>query len=246
MAKNNPLTYIKRFLRTFEGFREIHDCDSTNSQYFAVGEVKFRLSDHVKTTMSEQWKNDISITMPVNQDNIYIIHIAKNLGTLIMNLAQTKEFIRNYILLNSMQKFSYSSSTKKEAKTTTDEDPKPVVVGRKHLIETPPEPKDKSKKYKEIPFDDIVNKFKKAKNINILEGQELGILLKGSVKWYSTTKYKLSEGFKKELKKHLKDNDVNYEQFTDIMNTITIAFNKKRPANMDRKWLADILGLSTK
>lgn len=147
MAKNNPLTYIKRFLKTFDDFREIKiNTGTTNSQYYAVGEVKFRLSDHVKTTMSEQWRNDISITMPVNQDNIYIIHIAKNLGTLIMNLAQTKEFIRNYILLNNMQKFSY----KKEAKTISEGEIKPVVVGRKHLIETPPEPKDKSKKYNEI------------------------------------------------------------------------------------------------
>lgn len=102
MAKNNSLTYVKRYLTTFENV-EITEC--LNSTYFNIDGIKIRISNHSKKQTKINSKYDLSIIQPINDDKQYIIIIKSSLAMLIMDLKGVKEFIRNFILWEKMKKF---------------------------------------------------------------------------------------------------------------------------------------------
>lgn len=102
MAKNNSLTYVKRYLTTFENV-EITEC--LNSTYFNIDGIKIRISNHSKKQTKINNKYDLSIIQPINDDKQYIIIIKSSLAMLIMDLKGVKEFIRNFILWEKMKKF---------------------------------------------------------------------------------------------------------------------------------------------
>lgn len=122
MAKTDSLLYIKRYLKTFDGV-EVTEC--INSAYYKIGNIKIRLSNHSKKQTKVTNKFDISIVQPVNDNKQYIVTIRGSLAMNIMNLTETKEFIRNYILIRQMDRFTieeYDEETIKETedKTTID------------------------------------------------------------------------------------------------------------------------------
>lgn len=102
MAKLNSLIYVKRYLQTFENV-EITEC--INSTYFNIDGVKIRVSNHSKKQTKINSKYDLSVIQPVNDDKQYIVIIKSSLAMLVMDLKGVKEFIRNFIFIQKMNKF---------------------------------------------------------------------------------------------------------------------------------------------
>lgn len=102
MAKLNSLIYVKRYLLTFENV-EVTEC--INSTYFNIDGIKIRVSNHSKKQTKVNSKYDLSVIQPVNDDKQYIIIIKSSLAMLVMDLKGVKEFIRNFIYIQKMNKF---------------------------------------------------------------------------------------------------------------------------------------------
>lgn len=102
MSKLNSLIYVKRYLQTFENV-EITEC--INSTYYKIDGVKIRVSNHSKKQTKINSKYDLSVIQPINDDKQYIVIIKSSLAMLIMDLKGVKEFIKNFILIQKMNKF---------------------------------------------------------------------------------------------------------------------------------------------
>ena len=133
MAKTDSLLYIKRYLKTFDGVKET---ECINSTYYKIGDIKIRLSNHSKKQTKVTNKFDISVVQPINDTKQYIVTIRGSLAMNIMNLTQTKEFIRNYILIRQMNKFTieeYSKESIKEKEDKTIDDLKDIARDHSEL-----------------------------------------------------------------------------------------------------------------
>lgn len=105
MAKNNSLSYIRRYINTFENVK----CSrGVNSSYHVVDDVHIRVSNHNKKVTKDYNKNDIDIVSAINNDKFYIVSVKNSLGNMILDLNGTKEFIRNYILIKKLNIFNKS------------------------------------------------------------------------------------------------------------------------------------------
>lgn len=107
MAKNNPLTYIKKFLdKNYKDSKKI-ESKSTQSTYYTIGDVKIRLSDHNKTDHKDN-SFDIYIVRAINSDKQYIVSLKDNVSVSVMTLPEVKNFIDSFILINRMQAYQVS------------------------------------------------------------------------------------------------------------------------------------------
>ncbi len=125
MAKNNSLSYIRRYLNTFENAK----CSrGVNSSYHIIDDVHIRVSNHNKKVTKDYNKNDIDIVSAINNDKFYIVSVKNSLGNMILDLNGTKEFIRNYILIkklniyNKTEIFNGSGEKKNEEFGLTNSD----------------------------------------------------------------------------------------------------------------------------
>lgn len=116
MAKNDSLTYIKRYIKTFEG---VEETECVNSTYYKINNLKIRVSNHSKKQTKVTNKFDVSIVQPINDTKQYIVTVRGSLAMNIMNLTQVKEFVRNYILIKQMDKFRIEDYEEDEEKTDT-------------------------------------------------------------------------------------------------------------------------------
>lgn len=104
MAKNNPLSYIRRYINSFDN---VKIKKGTNSTYHIIDDdIHIRVSNHNKKITKDYNKNDIDIVQAVNNDKLYIITIKYSLGNLILDLNGAKEFIRNFILMKKLNVYS--------------------------------------------------------------------------------------------------------------------------------------------
>lgn len=159
MAKNNSLTYIKRFLLTFPNV-EVIEC--INSSYFNIDGVRVRISNHSKKQTKVNNKYDLSVIQPVNDDKQYIVIIKSSLAMLILDLKGVKEFIRNYIFIQQMNKFEIPLHN--EDVLTKDEK-------------------------KEIIKDKVLDRIKDNTKLKSLKSDALGMYLSSFYKeWYNDSK----------------------------------------------------------
>lgn len=105
MAKNNSLTYIKKFIEQNYPNCKKSVSISSASTYYEIDGVDIRLSDHDKWNKTS-CNGDIYIVKPLNDDKHYMVTLKKNVGIMIMDLKQVKSFIENYVLIHKMDEFS--------------------------------------------------------------------------------------------------------------------------------------------
>lgn len=104
MAKNNPLTYIKKFLdKNYKNSTKV-ESKTTQSTYYTIDDVKIRLSDHNKTDHKDN-SFDIYIVRAINSDKQYIVSIKDNVSMSVMTLPEVKSFIDSFILINRMKSY---------------------------------------------------------------------------------------------------------------------------------------------
>lgn len=86
-------------------FPNVEVIECINSSYFNIDGVRVRISNHSKKQTKVNNKYDLSVIQPVNDDKQYIVIIKSSLAMLILDLKGVKEFIRNYIFIQQMNKF---------------------------------------------------------------------------------------------------------------------------------------------
>ena len=191
MAKLNSLIYVKRYLLTFENV-EVVEC--LNSTYFNIDGIKIRISNHSKKQTKVNSKYDLSVIQPVNDDKQYIVIIKSSLAMLVMDLKSVKEFIRNFIFIQKMNKF--------EIPLFTDD-----------MSE-----KEKEKVKIDLMHEKTLSTIKDTDHIDKLSSTQLGEYLSENYrKWYNDTF--LSKNCKKLIRAKLVEKDFTIKEMNKYLQT---------------------------
>lgn len=91
------MTKLERYLHSMA--REIIDAETTNSQYFLIGDAKIRLSDHTTNNLDA----DLSIVIPFNGGRTYMVMVKDSQRPLFWNTKQIIDFIPSIVLIKALR-----------------------------------------------------------------------------------------------------------------------------------------------
>ena len=91
------MTKLEKYLHSMA--REIIDAETTNSQYFLIGDARIRLSDHTTNNLEA----DISIVVPFNGGRTYMVMLKDSQRPLFWNAKQIIDFIPSIVLIKALK-----------------------------------------------------------------------------------------------------------------------------------------------
>lgn len=91
------MTKLERYLHSMA--REIIDAETTNSQYFLIGDARIRLSDHTTNNLDA----DLSIVIPFNGGRTYMVMVKDSQRPLFWNTKQIIDFIPSIVLIKALK-----------------------------------------------------------------------------------------------------------------------------------------------
>ena len=91
------MTKLEKYLHSMA--REIIDAETTNSQYFLIGDARIRLSDHTTNNLDA----DLSIVVPFNGGRTYMVMIKDSQRPLFWNAKQIIDFIPSIVLIKALK-----------------------------------------------------------------------------------------------------------------------------------------------
>lgn len=91
------MTKLERYLHSMA--REITDAETTNSQYFLIGDARIRLSDHTTNNLDA----DLSIVIPFNGGRTYMVMVKDSQRPLFWNTKQIIDFIPSIVLIKALR-----------------------------------------------------------------------------------------------------------------------------------------------
>jgi hypothetical protein len=91
------MTKLERYLHSMA--REIIDAETTNSQYFLIGDARIRLSDHTTNNLDA----DLSIVIPFNGGRTYMVMVKDSQRPLFWNTKQIIDFIPSIVLIKALR-----------------------------------------------------------------------------------------------------------------------------------------------
>ena len=91
------MTKLEKYLHSMA--REIIDAETTNSQYFLIGDARVRLSDHTTNNLDA----DISIVTPFNGGRTYMVMLKDSQRPLFWNAKQIIDFLPSIILIKALK-----------------------------------------------------------------------------------------------------------------------------------------------
>ena len=90
------MTKLEKYLHSMA--REIIDAETTNSQYFLIGDARIRLSDHTTNNLDA----DLSIVVPFNGGRTYMVTVKDSQRPLFWNAKQIIDFIPSIVLIKAL------------------------------------------------------------------------------------------------------------------------------------------------
>lgn len=91
------MTKLERYLHSMA--KEIIDAETTNSQYFLIGDARIRLSDHTTNNLDA----DLSIVIPFNGGRTYMVMVKDSQRPLFWNTKQIIDFIPSIVLIKALR-----------------------------------------------------------------------------------------------------------------------------------------------
>ena len=91
------MTKLEKYLHSMA--REIIDAETTNSQYFLIGDARIRLSDHTTNNLDA----DLSIVVPFNGGRTYMVMLKDSQRPLFWNAKQIIDFIPSIVLIKALK-----------------------------------------------------------------------------------------------------------------------------------------------
>jgi hypothetical protein len=91
------MTKLEKYLHSMA--REIIDAETTNSQYFLIGDARIRLSDHTTNNLDA----DLSIVVPFNGGRTYMVTVKDSQRPLSWNAKQIIDFIPSIVLIKALK-----------------------------------------------------------------------------------------------------------------------------------------------
>lgn len=91
------MTKLEKYLHSMA--REIIDAETTNSQYFLIGDARIRLSDHTTNNLDA----DLSIVVPFNGGRTYMVTVKDSQRPLFWNAKQIIDFIPSIVLIKALK-----------------------------------------------------------------------------------------------------------------------------------------------
>lgn len=91
------MTKLEKYLHSMA--REIIDAETTNSQYFLIGDARIRLSDHTTNNLDA----DLSIVIPFNGGRTYMVMVKDSQRPLFWNTKQIIDFIPSIVLIKALR-----------------------------------------------------------------------------------------------------------------------------------------------
>ena len=104
------MSRLTKFIESLQKDVKIKESKTTASQYFEVGSVKIRVSDH----FSDSSDCAIQIVNPINSKTLYLVSIKEGKQLLSFDFASVKTFIQNYLWISNIKKSN--SDVKKEVR----------------------------------------------------------------------------------------------------------------------------------
>lgn len=94
------MSRLTKFIESLQKDVKIKESKTTASQYFEVGSVKIRVSDH----FSDSSDCSIQIVNPINSKTLYLVSIKEGKQILSFDFASVKTFIQNYLWISNIKK----------------------------------------------------------------------------------------------------------------------------------------------
>ena len=120
------MTKLEKYLHSMA--REIIDAETTNSQYFLIGDARIRLSDHTTNNLDA----DLSIVVPFNGGRTYMVMVKDSQRPLFWNAKQIIDFIPSIVLIKALRapiiKVPKSPTTVTDKMIACKDDPKLEVT----------------------------------------------------------------------------------------------------------------------
>ena len=94
------MSRLTKFIESLQKDVKIKESKTTASQYFELGSVKIRVSDH----FSDSSDCAIQIVNPINSKTLYLVSIKEGKQLLSFDFASVKTFIQNYLWISNIKK----------------------------------------------------------------------------------------------------------------------------------------------
>lgn len=94
------MSRLSKFIEGLQRNVVVVQSTTTNSQYYQVGFVKIRISDHFSERVNCA---DIQIVIPFNSKTIYLCRINEGVPVMTFTLKELKQFISNYIVIANIK-----------------------------------------------------------------------------------------------------------------------------------------------
>lgn len=94
------MSRLTKFIESLQKDVKIKKSKTTASQYFEVGSVKIRVSDHFNDSSGCA----IQIVNPINSKTLYLVSIKEGKQLLSFDFASVKTFIQNYLWISNIKK----------------------------------------------------------------------------------------------------------------------------------------------
>lgn len=94
------MSRLTKFIESLQKDVKIKESKTTASQYFEVGSVKIRVSDH----FSDSSDCAIQIVNPINSKTLYLVSIKEGKQLLSFDFSNVKTFIQNYLWISNIKK----------------------------------------------------------------------------------------------------------------------------------------------
>lgn len=102
------MSRLTKFIESLQKDVKVKESKTTASQYFELGSVKIRVSDHFSNTN----ESHIQIINPINSGTLYLVQIKEGMQILSFSFSEVKIFIQNYLWISNIKKSN--SDVKKE------------------------------------------------------------------------------------------------------------------------------------
>jgi hypothetical protein len=104
------MSRLTKFIESLQKDVKIKESKTTASQYFELGSVKIRVSDHFSNTN----ESHIQIINPINSGTLYLVQIKEGMQILSFSFSEVKTFIQNNLWISNIKKSN--SDVKKEVR----------------------------------------------------------------------------------------------------------------------------------
>lgn len=200
------MTKLERYLHSMA--REIIDAETTNSQYFLIGDARIRLSDHTTNNLDA----DLSIVIPFNGGRTYMVMVKDSQRPLFWNTKQIIDFIPSIVLIKALKA--------------------PIIKVPKN----PTTVTDKMIACKDDPKLEITEIISSKLKLNSLSAAHRGVYLRSKSPWTVEEIKALPQMLHKDLGRGDKINDdvqiflnctsLTYVEFLNIYNSVVVKGNK--------------------